>query len=128
MRSNRSLAVISRWDGVLQKKYVDRTRVGGLLVLMGFSTKDIYAARGEGTLQSTLYNHKEYARIRRTGRHVHFFGRVNLYDWVEKIRLKYKELAKQYHPDVGGSNQEMATLNVIYDRLKVLFLKHKMEI
>ena len=36
-------------------------------------------------------------------------------DTVEDVRNRYRELAKKYHPDVGGSNEEMKHINTAYD-------------
>lgn len=36
---------------------------------------------------------------------------------LPELKKQYKELAKKYHPDCGGTDQEMATINAEYDRL-----------
>ncbi|WP_195604443.1 J domain-containing protein [Clostridium tyrobutyricum] len=41
---------------------------------------------------------------------------------VEELKEKYRRLALKYHPDMGGTNEEMAEINNQYD---VLFKKLK---
>jgi curved DNA-binding protein CbpA len=36
---------------------------------------------------------------------------------AEELKKQYRELAKRYHPDKGGSKEEMQAVNAEYDRL-----------
>lgn len=36
---------------------------------------------------------------------------------LPELKKQYKELAKQFHPDMGGSDEAMAQINSEYDRL-----------
>lgn len=43
-----------------------------------------------------------------------YFENINT---VEQLKEKYKKLALKYHPDMGGTNEEMAEINNQYDNL-----------
>lgn len=36
----------------------------------------------------------------------------------EQVQFRYRELARKYHPDVGGSHHQMAEINRAYDAFK----------
>lgn len=43
---------------------------------------------------------------------------------LEELKIQYKDLVKKYHPDLGGSNAVMATINNEYEKLfNILKLK-----
>lgn len=44
-----------------------------------------------------------------------FFKNV---ETVEELYSQYKKLAMQYHPDHGGSTEDMQQINAEYDELK----------
>lgn len=39
----------------------------------------------------------------------------------EALKSAYRDLSKKYHPDRGGSNQVMAGINALYERLEKLW-------
>lgn len=36
---------------------------------------------------------------------------------IEELRKRYRELLKQFHPDNGGDEETMKTINIEYDKL-----------
>src|SRR4051812_38327055 len=40
---------------------------------------------------------------------------------LEELKKRFKELAKKYHPDLGGSNEQMREINKEYEYLKAQF-------
>lgn len=44
-----------------------------------------------------------------------YFKNVNT---IEELKKQFKKLAKQYHPDLGGSNEAMKEINAEYEMLK----------
>lgn len=36
---------------------------------------------------------------------------------IEELRRRYRELLKQFHPDNGGDEETMKTINIEYDKL-----------
>lgn len=37
---------------------------------------------------------------------------------MEELKQQYRQLAKKYHPDVGGTDEDMRAINAEYDALK----------
>jgi len=48
---------------------------------------------------------------------VKYFSRPYYFD-KDELKTEYRSLSKQYHPDIGGSNEVMALINAEYDILK----------
>lgn len=44
---------------------------------------------------------------------------------IEEVRKRYRDLAKQYHPDLGGDNETMVNINRAYTRACDYYTRHK---
>ena len=44
---------------------------------------------------------------------------------AEQLKSEYRKLCKQYHPDKGGSTEQMQAINAQYERLMARFLSGK---
>ncbi len=43
---------------------------------------------------------------------------------IRELKLRYRQLAREYHPDRGGNTQLMQQLNSEYQHRKILLEKH----
>lgn len=92
-----------------------RLRLPGLLLLLGFTKKEVYRRKNDPDPSLSLRKpdrRNEWA----------------LREIYHKAYDRYKQRAKQVHPDVGGNNEAMTLLNAIWNRIEHLLKLRGLEL
>lgn len=68
-------------------------------------------------------NKNEYEKPEYDMKDVFIYFNVSHTASYEEIKISYKRMAREYHPDRGGSLEKMTELNVMFDKIKKHFGK-----